>query len=177
MANTPPIANIDDMDLTPYGEREGFSASLAAIGRQLGARKLGCKLVVLAPGKRVWPYHLHQAEKEMFVTLEGIGTLRYDGERHPVRHGDVTFTPTGPGAAHQIINTSDAELHYMALAPTPKRKSANIRTQARSVLLAATYISSPRPAPRSTTGTARTARRKAPWHAPRRPRPCGGRPR
>ena len=62
MANTPPIANIDDMDLTPYGEREGFSASLAAIGRQLGARKLGCKLVVLAPGKRVWPYHLHQAE-------------------------------------------------------------------------------------------------------------------
>ena len=52
MANTPPTANIDDMDLTPYGEREGFSASLAAIGRQLGARKLGCKLVVLAPGKR-----------------------------------------------------------------------------------------------------------------------------
>lgn len=52
MANTPPNANIDDIDLTPYSEREGFSASLATIGRQLGARKLGCKLVVLAPCKR-----------------------------------------------------------------------------------------------------------------------------
>ncbi|MFP6743746.1 MAG: cupin domain-containing protein [Alphaproteobacteria bacterium] len=113
----------------------------------------------------------------MFVILEGIGTLRYDGERHPVRQGDVIFTPTGPGTAHQIINTSDAELRYMALAPMSKRRYANIRTRARSALLAATYISSPRPAPRSTTGTAGTARRKAPWHAPRRPRPCGGRPR
>ena len=114
MANTPPIANIDEVNLTPYGEREGFSASLAAIGQRLGAPKLGCKLVVLAPGKRAWPYHLHYAEEEMFVIVEGSGTLRYDGERHPVRQGDVIFAPTGPGTAHQIINTSDAELRYLA---------------------------------------------------------------
>lgn len=114
MANPPPIANLDDVDLKPYGEREGFSASLAAIGQQLGATKLGCKLVVLSPGKRAWPYHLHHAQEEMFVIIEGSGTLRYDGERHPVRRGDVIFTPTGPGTAHQIINTSEAELRYLA---------------------------------------------------------------
>ena len=27
----------------------------------------------------------------------------------------VVFTPTGPGTAHQIINTSDAPLTYLAL--------------------------------------------------------------
>ena len=114
MANKPPIVNLDDADLKPYGQHEEFSASLAALGKQLGARKLGCTLVVLAPGKRAWPYHLHYAEEEMFVILEGIGTLRYDGENHPVRPGDVIFTRTGPGTAHQIINTSDTELRYLA---------------------------------------------------------------
>ena len=52
MANQPPIANIDDVDLAPYGEREGFGASLASTGSQLGAKDIGCKLVALAPGKR-----------------------------------------------------------------------------------------------------------------------------
>ena len=66
-------------------------------------------------GKRAWPYHLHYAQEEMFVILEGEGTLRYDGDTYPIRDGDVIFTPTGPGTAHQIVNTSNAELRYLAL--------------------------------------------------------------
>ena len=115
MANQPSIINLDAAERETYGQREGFQASLAPIARQLGARKLGCTLVALAPGKRAWPYHLHYAEEEMFVVLEGEGTLRYDGDTHPIRAGDVIFTPTGPGTAHQIVNTSDAELRYLAL--------------------------------------------------------------
>ena len=115
MANQPPIINLDDAEGEPYGQREGFQASLVRIARRLGARKIGCTLVVLAPGKRAWPYHLHHAEEEMFVVLGGEGTLRYDGDTHPIRAGDVIFTPTGPGTAHQIVNTSDAELRYLAV--------------------------------------------------------------
>ena len=83
--------------------------------RTLGTRQIGCTLVVLEPGKRAWPYHLHYAEEELFVVLEGEGTLRYDDEEFPIRSGDMVLTPPGPDTAHQIINTSETKLRYLAL--------------------------------------------------------------
>jgi uncharacterized cupin superfamily protein len=71
--------------------------------------------VVVPPGKKAWPYHLQYANEEMFVILEGAGTLRYDGERYPIKAGDVISTKAGSGTAHQIINSSDAELRYLAI--------------------------------------------------------------
>ena len=64
-------------------------------------------------GKKAWPYHLQYANEEMFVILEGEGTLRHDGERYPIRAGDVIASPVGK--PHQILNTSDAELRYLAI--------------------------------------------------------------
>ncbi len=115
MANEPAIVNLDDMPMEPYGKGDRFAAKLGRIGRHLGAQKLGCTLVALAPGKTAWPYHLHYAQEEMFVILEGEGTLRYDGAEHRLRAGDVVFTPPGPDTAHQIVNTADATLRYLAL--------------------------------------------------------------
>ena len=115
MANTPPIVNLDTIETEAYGKGGRFAATLGRVGRHLGARKLGCTLVTLAPGKAAWPYHLHYGQEEMFVILEGEGTLRYDGAKHPLRAGDVVFTPPGPGTAHQIVNGSDAPLRYLAL--------------------------------------------------------------
>ena len=85
----------------------------APIGPLIGAQKLGCSLVVVPPGKKAWPYHLQYANEEMFVILEGEGTLRHDGERYPIRAGDVIASPVGK--PHQILNTSDAELRYLAI--------------------------------------------------------------
>ncbi len=115
MANKPPTVNLAEAKRRTFGHGEAFKATTARIGVELGADQIGCTLVELEPGKRAWPYHLHYAEEEMFVILEGQGTIRYDGEKYPVREGDVIFTPTGPGTAHQIINTSDAPLRYLAL--------------------------------------------------------------
>jgi uncharacterized cupin superfamily protein len=70
---------------------------------------------ILAPGTRGCPYHLHHAQEEMFVVLEGEGTLRVAGERLPIRTGDVVFIPAGPQYPHQIINTSDAPLRYLSI--------------------------------------------------------------
>jgi uncharacterized cupin superfamily protein len=109
----PPIANIADVALEPQGNGQGFVAGIARIGQAAGAQKLGCTLVVVPPGKKAWPYHLQHANEEMFVILEGSGTLRYEGERFPLRAGDVIATPVC--TAHQIINTSDAELRYLAI--------------------------------------------------------------
>ena len=117
MTNKPAIVNFADAKRRTFAHGEAFKATTARIGAELGAEQIGCTLVELEPGKRAWPYHLHYAEEEMFVILEGEGTLRYDGEKYPLRPGDVVFTPTGPGTAHQIINSSRATLRYLAISP------------------------------------------------------------
>jgi len=70
---------------------------------------------VLAPGRRGCPYHLHHAQEEMFVILEGVGTLRVAGEMLAVGAGDVVFIPAGPEYPHQFINTSGVPLKYLSV--------------------------------------------------------------
>jgi len=79
------------------------------------ARMLGASYDVVEPGKRVCPYHLHHAQEEMFVVLEGKGHLRVAGEQLPIKAGDVIFIPAGPEYPHQIINTSDSPLKYLSI--------------------------------------------------------------
>ena len=115
MKQKAPIVNLAELQLEAHGKGGNFAAMLGRVGATLGTRQIGCTLVALEPGKRAWPYHLHHAEEELFVVLEGEGTLRYDDNEYPVRAGDVILTPPGPGTAHQIINTSESELRYLAL--------------------------------------------------------------
>ena len=82
---------------------------------QIGAQKLGYGVVRLQPGKRAWPYHSHHIIEEMFYILSGTGTLRHAGEEYPIRAGDFICSPADPQQPHQIINTSDDELTYIAL--------------------------------------------------------------
>ena len=70
------------------------------------------------PGKRACPYHLHHAQEEMFVILEGTGTLRVAGEMLPVKAGDVVVIPPGRDYPHQLINTSSQVLKYLAIGTT-----------------------------------------------------------
>ena len=84
------------------------------------ARDLGAGYDILAPGKMSCPYHFHYAEEEMFVILEGDGTLRVAGEMIPIRAGDVIDIPPGPEYPHHIINTSNAPLRYLSIS-TQKR--------------------------------------------------------
>jgi uncharacterized cupin superfamily protein len=79
------------------------------------ARGLGASFDIVPPGRRSCPYHFHYAEEEMFIVLEGSGTLRVAGEMIPIRAGDVIDIPPGPEYPHQIINTSDAPLKYLSI--------------------------------------------------------------
>jgi uncharacterized cupin superfamily protein len=130
----PPLANLADVALETRGNGQGFVAEVAAIGQAIGAEKLGCSLVVVPAGKKAWPYHLQYANEEMFVILEGTGTLRYDGETFPLRTGDVIATPTGK--AHQIVNTSDAELRYLAISTMIEPDIAEYPDSAKRLMLA-----------------------------------------
>ena len=81
----------------------------------LAMRDLGFSFDIVPPGKRSCPYHLHHAQDEMFIILEGCGTLRVAGEMLPVVRGDVVAIPAGADYPHQILNTSDAPLKYLSI--------------------------------------------------------------
>jgi len=110
-----PIINVDEAQYADFGGGGRYQVQLARVSSQLGARKLGYNLVRLQPGKVAWPYHFHHGNEEMFVILDGAGKMRYGDTEHPLRTGDIVACPPGAGAAHQIINDSDAELRYLAI--------------------------------------------------------------
>ena len=115
MTKSAPIVSLADLPLQTFQKGDGFQADIARVGKVLGSEKLGCTLVVVPAGKKAWPYHLQHANEEMFVILDGSGTLRYDGNRYPINAGDVISTRTGKGTAHQIVNSSNSELRYLAI--------------------------------------------------------------
>ena len=109
------IRNYNDAQ-TEHELREPlYDTVCARLARGTAARKLGASVDTVAPGKRSCPYHFHHAQEEMFVILEGSGTLRVAGEMLPMRAGDIAFIPPGPDYPHQIINTSDAPLKYLSI--------------------------------------------------------------
>ncbi len=110
-----PVMNIDEVEFAEMGAGSGFSAQRGSLSAKIGAEKLGYAVVVVPPGKAAWPFHTHYANEEMFLILEGQGTLRYGDEEYPLRQGDVICCPPGPGRARQIRNTSDVALKYLAL--------------------------------------------------------------
>ncbi|MBC7601314.1 MAG: cupin domain-containing protein [Ramlibacter sp.] len=109
------IRNFNDAPLTAQSRDPHYAWSGARLARGTAARKLGASIDILPPGKRGCPYHLHHAQEEMFIVIEGSGTLRVADEMLPLKVGDVIFIPAGPEYPHQIINTSDAPLKYMSI--------------------------------------------------------------
>jgi uncharacterized cupin superfamily protein len=89
---------------------------MGLIGPMIGAQRLGYNVTVVPPGRRAFPFHSHRVNEEMFFVLAGRGEVRIGPDTHPIREGDVIACPPGgPETAHQIVNTGDAELRYLAV--------------------------------------------------------------
>lgn len=109
------IRNFNEVPLARETREPLYDGMGARLAPGTAALKLGASIDVLEPGKRGCPYHLHHAQEEMFVVLEGHGTMRVAGEMLAVKAGDVVFVPPGPDYPHQMINTSDAPLKYLSI--------------------------------------------------------------
>jgi uncharacterized cupin superfamily protein len=95
------IVNGDDVEPAPFGR--GTVRSLRRdLGRAAGARRTGMKHVEVAPGKDATPQHCHSLEEEIFVILEGDGSLLLGADRDPIAPGHVISRPAGTGVAHQF---------------------------------------------------------------------------
>ena len=113
MAET--IVNIADLELKQLKTGSRFELGLCDIDRLLGLSGLGVMMHVVPAGKTAWPYHRHLGKDEMFLVLSGTGEYRVGDRRVPIKAGDCIGAPAG-GEAHQIINSSAAELRYIAFA-------------------------------------------------------------
>lgn len=111
----PNVCNLGELDLAEESHGDRYTGAHAMIGRLIGSRQLGCRFTEIPPGDVAWPYHRHHANEELFVILAGTGTLRIGDDEVAVRPEDVIATPAGPNYAHQLVNTGDEPLRYLAV--------------------------------------------------------------
>jgi uncharacterized cupin superfamily protein len=107
------VVNIESIRLVDNGNGDAFVAKIGRAGPLIGSTGLGCTLTVIPGGKRAYPFHRHHVNHELFYILSGSGEYRLDGYNLPVRAGDLIAAPAGK-EAHQIVNTSAGELHFLA---------------------------------------------------------------
>ncbi len=83
------------------------------LGSPMGSERSGISHVTIPPGRMGYPPHCHSAEEEIFVVLEGEGTLLLGDDEHPVRPGSVVGRPPGTRVAHSFT-AGDAGLVFLA---------------------------------------------------------------
>jgi uncharacterized cupin superfamily protein len=103
------VDKINAPDSSPFG---GLRQRVGAV---LGARKLGYSFFSVPPGKAAFPYHSHSGNEEMIYIIGGRGVLRFGKEELAVLSGTVIACPPGSEYPHQLINTGDEELRYLAV--------------------------------------------------------------
>lgn len=106
--------NLNDLPWNEMGHGEKFFHQRKTLTplEEPQMPKLGVSLYRLQPGKRAFPFHEHFANDEAILVARGSGTLRYGEEEIPLTQGDYVHLPAGSGKAHQVVNTSGAELEY-----------------------------------------------------------------
>ena len=119
-----PLVNIADIDLPPsptayaatVDAAARYDARMGEIAPHRGARLLGYNITAVMPGMRAFPKHNHRVNEEMFFALEGTAELHVGDQRHPARAGDVIACPPGGSdTAHQLVNTGQFGLKYLAV--------------------------------------------------------------
>jgi uncharacterized cupin superfamily protein len=107
------IVNLRDAELDLELSPPGYVGAWRELGRAAGSLRTGLNYVEVEPGNLGTPFHCHSAEEELFVVLEGEGTLLLGDERIPVRRGHVVARPPGTRVAH-AFEAGDAGLTYLA---------------------------------------------------------------
>ncbi len=68
---------------------------------------------VVIPPKTSMSYHKHGQDEEMYIILEGTGTVTIEGKEHVVKKGDLIKNP--PYSSYDLVNDSDVDLELMIL--------------------------------------------------------------
>lgn len=112
---TSPVVSLSELALTRQAHGDRFDASFAPISAPKGGRHLGARLTEVSPGKCAWPFHCHHGNDEIFVILDGSGTLRHGSEEWPVTAGDVVVCAAGGAETAHQLTAGDTTLRYIAI--------------------------------------------------------------
>ncbi len=109
------IAHEDDVKWVSTERGTVFENRQRKLAAAAGGSQLGCTLTEVPPGKTAWPFHAHLGNEEAIYVLEGHATLRLGDRQHALKPGDYVALAARADAAHQVINTSDAPVRYLAI--------------------------------------------------------------
>jgi uncharacterized cupin superfamily protein len=115
----PNIVNRDEIEAKPT-DRGKHRFTRRRFTSAAGNQQLGGSLMEVAPGAISYPFHFHTNNEEAIYVISGSGIARIGEERVPVRAGDWIAHPVGRANAHQMINTGDVPLVYLAIATDHK---------------------------------------------------------
>lgn len=109
-------ANVFDPHWDAEQDKPPFTWRRSRIGRQAGCQKLGASLYEVPPGSSSFPLHVHYANEELIVVLEGRPILRgLEDETRELAPGDVVACPVGPNGAHRIDNRGDEPVRFLVV--------------------------------------------------------------
>jgi uncharacterized cupin superfamily protein len=96
----PTIVALNDVAVDGSRRRGDVGNDRRDLGDALGSQRSGLGHLVVDAGRLSYPPHCHSSEEELFVVLDGDGTLLLGDEERPVRRGSVVARPAGTGVAH-----------------------------------------------------------------------------
>lgn len=112
MRQYPPKVDFDGMEETviPHfkgGEKE-FAAKMFVdeLNKIMRGR--------LIPGASIG-MHTHDSGSEILMVTKGKGSVIIDGEKYPLKEGDVHYCPKGH--SHSLLNDSREDLEFFAVVP------------------------------------------------------------
>ncbi len=102
----PTIVALEDLEPS-LQDRGPVHCTRRDIGRGAGSELSGLQHVTVTPGRRSSVRHCHSGDHEIFVVLEGGGTLLLGDERFDVRAGSIVDRPPGTGVVHSFEAGND----------------------------------------------------------------------
>jgi uncharacterized cupin superfamily protein len=91
-------------DVRPVDREHGATrVTFRDLGRAAGSVRTGIVHITIAPGRESMPPHVHSAEEELFVVLDGSGECLLGDERFAVDRGSVIARPAGTRVAHSFV--------------------------------------------------------------------------
>ena len=100
---------------SPRRERDGLVSHVLLEGGDVTEGNLTVTWVDVAPGSAQLP-HSH-APEQVYVVVEGRGSIRVGDEERPVESGDLVYIPSGQ--VHSIRNTTEGRVLAYVSAATP----------------------------------------------------------
>jgi uncharacterized cupin superfamily protein len=95
------VVNVDAVEAQKV-ERSRVFRTRRDLGRATGSVIAGLQHFDVAAGKEANPLHCHSMEEELFVLLDGDGTMLLGDDEIELRAGHVVSCPAGTGIAHTL---------------------------------------------------------------------------